>query len=783
MVALLCSTETSQVTRAFAQGLLKYRWLILLSSLAVTGLAGSGLQFLKVSTEPRDNFGPDNPQLVAFENLEETFSRVENVFFAIAPDDGQVFSPRVLKIIDDLTEDAWKTPFVKRVDSLTNYQHTVADDDDLLVENLAEYPESLSQADLERIRDIAINEPLVVNRLVSRDGTVAGINIDFYINPGDSDGQVKSANWAKRKKSEIMKAHPDVKVYATGLIMISEAFSSTAQRDLVTQMPLMYLLVVVVIALLLRSSIGVLAIVCTTILSIVSAMGVAGWLGISISPMSANTPTIILTVVVAHGIHLMVSFYQSIRSGDSKETSILDAVDINVQPVFLTSLSTAIGFLSLNILADVPPIQDIGNMVAIGVLFGFIYSLTFLPALVYILPNRVRPGESFAVASMGNFAEMVIANRKLLMSVTSAVALGLMILAPMNIISDQFSKYFGESTALRIDTDFTDQNLGGLYTIEYSLDTDSAQGVSDPDYLEVVENFAGWFRAQEHVNHVNTYTDIVKRLNKNLHGDDPAFYSLPESKELAAQYLLLYELSLPFGLDLTNQLNFDKSASRMTVSLPSMGTPEFIALQEKGRAWLRENAPALEQEGSSASLMFTHIGIRAMQGSIKGALIALVLIALVLMISLRSFKIGVISLIPNMLPGVTGFGVWFLLNGKVGQSMSMVLGITMGIVVDDTVHFLSKYLRARRDRGLSAEDAVRYAFRSVGVALWITTLVLVAGFLLLSTSDFKPNGDTGWLVAIVIGIALVLDFLLLPPLLILLDRDKPEAVSRKAPEG
>jgi hypothetical protein len=134
-----------------------------------------------------------------------------------------------------------------------------------------------------------------------------------------------------------------------------------------------------------------------------------------------------------------------------------------------------------------------------------------------------------------------------------------------------------------------------------------------------------------------------------------------------------------------------------------------------------------------------------MQGSIKGALIALVLIALVLMISLRSFKIGVISLIPNMLPGVTGFGVWFLLNGKVGQSMSMVLGITMGIVVDDTVHFLSKYLRARRDRGLSAEDAVRYAFRSVGVALWITTLVLVAGFLLLSTSDFKPNGDTGWL--------------------------------------
>ena len=233
---------------------------------------------------------------------------------------------------------------------------------------------------------------------------------------------------------------------------------------------------------------------------------------------------------------------------------------------------------------------------------------------------------------------------------------------------------------------------------------------------------------------------------------------------------------MPFGLVPTHLLNFDTSAIRLPVSLPPPCISDCIALQESGKAWLRENAPAMEQEGSGLDLMFTHIGIRAMQGSIKGALIALVLIALVLIISLRSLKIGIISLIPNMLPGVTGFGVWFILSGEVGQSMSMVLGITMGIVVDDTVHFLSKYLRARREQGLSAEDAVRYAFRSVGVALWITTLVLVAGFLMLSTSDFKMNGDMGSMVAIVISIALFFDFLLLPPLLILLDSDKPVEV-------
>ena len=159
-----------------------------------------------------------------------------------------------------------------------------------------------------------------------------------------------------------------------------------------------------------------------------------------------------------------------------------------------------------------------------------------------------------------------------------------------------------------------------------------------------------------------------------------------------------------------------------------------------------------------------------MVGSIKGALIALVLISIILVISLKSLRIGLISIVPNILPGMVGFGVWYLLRGEVGMSTSMVLGITMGIVVDDTVHFLSKYIRARRDQGLSVEDGVRYAFSTVGVALWVTTIVLVVGFLILGTSDLANNGDMGLLVAIVISIALLLDFILLPPLLMLLDR-------------
>ena len=737
--------------------------------------AGQGIKHITISTEPRDNFGPGNPQLMAFEQLEETFARVENIFFVIEPKEGDIFTRETLAVIEEFTEEIWTTDSVNRVDSITNYQHTEVDGDDLIVRNLVEYPLALTDEELEQIRDLALAEPLVVNRLVSKDGRVAGINVDLHFEGGPNEN-LNKAQWVQNKKAELMEQYPHLNVYATGSVIISASFAEVALHDLKIQTPLMYAFVILIMGLLLRGVSGLVGIVAATFLTIISALGISGFLNLQITPMSSTIPVIILTVCVAHGIHLMVSYYQDLRGGVEKHEAMIDAITVNVQPIFLTSLSTAIGFFSLNFLADVPPIQHVGNVVGLAVCIAFVVSLTFLPALVYVLPNRIKQQKLVTSDYMGRFAEVVIANRNGFLAASSVVAVILLALAPLNIISDQFSKYFAEDAPIRVDTDFTDQNLGGLYRIEYSLDTQTSQGVSGPGYLKTIDDFAEWYRQQEYVTHVSTYTDIVKQLNQRLHGDDESFYTLPGSQELSAQYLLLYELSLPLGLDLNNQLSFDKAASRMIVSLPSMATPNFVALQERGKSWLAEHASDMMQEGSSLSLMFTHIGVRAMIGGIKGALLAMVLIAIALIIAFRSVKMGLISIIPNMLPGVTGFGVWYLLDGHVGMSLAMVLSVTMGIVVDDTVHFLSKYLRARRDR--SPEDAVRYAFRRVGVALWITTLVLMIGFMMLTTSDFKMNDDMGILVSVVIGIALVFDFTLLPPLLMRLDtagnRDKVE---------
>ena len=297
-------------------------------------------------------------------------------------------------------------------------------------------------------------------------------------------------------------------------------------------------------------------------------------------------------------------------------------------------------------------------------------------------------------------------------------------------------------------------------------------GINDPKYLQNVEDFANWFREQPEVRHVYSITDIIKRLNQNMHGDDPTFYKIPEKRNLAAQYLLLYEMNLPFGLDLNNRINVDKSSSRMTVSTPNIGTAGVLSLERRGRAWLAEHSPAMSTYGSGLSIIFSYISERNVRSMLKGSVIALILISLIMIIALRDLKLGLLSLLPNLTPAFMAFGVWGLVVGQVGLAVSVMIAMTLGIVVDDTVHFLSKYQRARREHGMNAEDSVRYAFTTVGSAIWVTTLALVGGFTVLAFSGFQINSHMGAMTTLTIVFALILDFFFLPTLLIKLEGSK-----------
>jgi len=761
----------------YANQVLKFRWPIIIGLVILTFMMAGGGKNLVFKDDYRIFFSADDPHLQAFETLQETYTKNDNILMLVAPKDEVVFKNETLQAIEDATERAWKTPFSTRIDSLSNYQHSVAIEDDMSVANLYEDAESLNSSELARIKQVALAEPILVRRLLSDKAHVTAINITMEFPEkvpneagemvaADPNQQAKATVDSVRElKAYIEKTYPDHKVYLTGTVMLNNAFGEASAYDSSTLLPLALLLILGTVFLLLRSITGTLITLVVVVFSVATAFGMAGWIGINLSSTVMSAPIIILTLAVADCVHVLATWVSEMRSGKDKQAAMRESLRVNFMPIFLTSATTAIGFLCLNT-SESPPFGDLGNIAAIGVMAAFVFSISLLPALAVVLPVRVKPGKQRTVSIMSSLAEWVIAKRKMLMYGISALAIVLIALVPRNELNDVFVEYFDERIEFRTDTDYIVKNLTGIYFIDYSLDGGESGSISDPEVLANIGKFTDWLETQPEVIHVNSITDTFTRLNKNMHGDDESWNKLPDSRELAAQYLLLYEMSLPFGLDLNNQIDIDKQSTRLSVTLKTLSTQNMLELEQRIDSWMQANIPELRSMPASPTIMFAHIGMKNIISMLTGTTIALVLISLILMLALRSFRFGLLSLIPNLLPAGMAFGLWALVSGEVGLGLSVVTAISLGIVVDDTVHFMSKYLRARREKGLNAEDAVRYAFSTVGVALVVTSFALIVGFLVLSTSSFAVNSGMGLLTAIVIAIALLVDFLLLPPLLI-----------------
>lgn len=767
----------SQFEIRFSQWVLRNRILIIIASLLLVAIAGAGTQYLSFTTNYRVFFSKENPQLLAFDAMEKTYAQSDNVMFVIEPHDHRVFTHDTLKAVDELTKKAWQIPYSRRVDSLSNFQHTESGDDELIVRDLYRDPESLSNRDIEEIRRIALSEPLLVRSLVSESGRVTAVNVTVQLpRKNEARETPEVVEYARELKRDI-ESHYPVTIHLTGMVMMNNAFSESSIDDFIHLVPVSFGIMLVLLALLVGGLTGTVTTLVVIAFSIICGMGLGGYLGMPITPPSATSPTIILTVAIANCVHILVSARFALQTGKDKLAALSESLRINLQPVFLASATTALGFLSMNF-SDAPPFRHLGNFVALGVITSFVFSVTLLPAILSLLPfsaRKLKVQEDSIMARVGDF---VVAKRSTLLWGMSLVIIALLFALPRNELNDIYLHYFDETIPFRTASDFTTENLTGLYTIEYSLDSGETGGISNPGFMLDVEAFVKWYRNQPETIQVTTITDTLKRLNKNLHNDDPAMYTIPDERDLTAQYLLLYEMSLPYGLDLNDRINVDKSSTRIIVRLKTISTKEFLALDARAQRWLQDNTTHIKSGyGSGPGIMFANIGQRNIRSMLVGTTVALILISLILVIALRSVKIGLVSLIPNLAPAAMGFGLWGFMVGEIGLSLSVVTTMTLGIVIDDTVHFLSKYLRARRENGLDPADAVRYAFRTVGRALVITSIVLAAGFLVLSTSSFELNSGMGLLTAIVIILALAADFLFLPPLLMKIE----EKINEKKP--
>ncbi len=765
--------ENLRFLEKLASWVMRRKWFIVLFGLFLVMGLGYGAKFLQIEGDLDIYFSGDNPQLNGLHLIHDEYEKTDNILIVVEPEDGNVFTANTLALIENLTEELWLTPYASRVDAISNFQHTEVDGDFLKVGNLVEDATTYGSTEVQRIKNIALNEKQLIDRLVSKTGHVAGIFVT--IKYPEKDFMSEGPEVVSFVKNAIQKYETEeVKLRPTGTVMIDNTFAEIAGKDMQTLMPIMYLVIMLLLFITFRSISGTFGTLLVIIGSIVISFGVIGFLGFNINNITAVSPTMIMTIVIADCVHLLTTLSQQIKNGIEKKQAIQNSIVINAKPIFVTSVTTIVGFLSMNF-SDIPPFRELGNVVSIGVFCGLVFSLIFLPALLAIIgfKSLIKAKSTIVQRGFKKLGVFIIRQPKRVLAVVTIFFVGLSAFVVRNEINDMFLDYFDQEMTIIKDTMFTVDNLTGIYSMEFSLGTGVEQGVTDPAYLKKVEEFEQWFLGQDKVIDVSSFTETIRTINKTMNNDNPDFYRIPDDKKLISQYLLLYEMNLPIGRDINNMVNLDKSSSRFRVSFDNLYTKDLQQIEYAANQWLVDNSPKeMWFQGTSNSVIVNHMTENNVNFMINGFLIAILFITVIIILSTRSLKFGMLSIIPNVMPGLIAFGVWGLLVGKIGMALTFVTSMTLGIIVDDTIHFLVKYLDIKKKNDTTTKLAVLKTLEIVGPSLMNTSIILISGFAILMLSPFALNSNMGLMSAITIAFALLFDLLFLPCLILLVDKKR-----------
>lgn len=723
------------------------------------------------STDYRVFFAPEDPRRQALEHAETLFTKSDNIAFLVAAKTGEIFTKDGLTAVAELTKAGWSLPFAGRVDSLTNYQRArlgpgeVPGEEDLLVGDLVPDAAALDAEGLAATRAAALAEPLLFGSLVAKDAGAAGVNVTLRLPGRAPDEVVQAARAARRVAEQVAARHPELVIRVSGMAMMNEAFMDASLADMASVFPTMGVAMLALLWLLLGSGAATASALSVVVMAAVATLGAAPLFGYPLTPPSAAAPTIVLTLAIADAVHIIVSTNRLLRLGRPRRAAVVEAMRLNFEPVLFTSLTTMMGFLGLNF-AEAPPFAHLANMTAVGVLVALVASLTFLPAMLMLLPLSPSRSAGWGDKAAERLSRFVMRAKKPLAVGGLLLSLGLGAAATTLRSNDQFLHYFDDSIAFRPDTEQFMEELTGIYTLDYAVTVQGGAQVSDPPYLADMASFAAWLRAQPEVLHVYTVTDVIAQLNHLLGpASGPA---MPSSSELASQYLLLYEMSLPFGLDLNDRVSLDRKTLRVTATVKDLSSQALIDFAERSEGWLMHHAPhTVPSAAISPALVFAHLAERNTRAMMRGNLLTLVLISICLILVLRSLGLGILSLVPNLMPIVATYGVWALVFGEINIVASVAGAIALGIIVDDTIHMLTKFQRLRR-AGRDAEASARLAVANAGPAIVVTTLVLFSGFSILSFSAFQMTSALGLFTAMVCLFGLAADLFVLPPLLVLL---------------
>lgn len=725
--------------------------------------AAAGLFRLHVTHDHQAFFSDSTPLLHRQETLHRLYGTDRTVFFCMVSHSGSIFTQDNIRSLRSLVSRASALPSVNRVSSVLSYKRLQPG---LIGPRLVGVfpdsgvppPQRLAQLGRELVL-----EPLLRGRLLSESGHAAGVFASVDIPDSSHSLAAAVARRARDAADAVSAANPDIAVYVTGGVLLDVAFSEAAADDMVTLAPLMLFVVAAVVLLLFRSLSLAGAILSVVVLSAGAAMGIAGWAGIEITPPVAVVPVIVLTVGIADSIHLVTAFLHARHKGRGPVRSLTAALRHTAAPIAVTSLAALAGFANLNT-SEVPPFRHMGNSVCVGVAWCYALTMILLPLLlarVKVPPKREKR-HGLLGGALGVFVTRHALKYSLAVLAATIVAAGGIGRIRFD---DTFVDYFSPRYRFRTDTDSTVANLSGVDYIECSVAVPPDSGIVSARYLAAVDSLGTLMARQPSVRHVISLPLVLRTAAREMRTDTQARNALP-GRGLSA-VIIDRILHTRDELDaLPPVVSADTSETRLVATLGKVSAAELRTLETRLEAGLRGHFSPDSYTIGGVSLLFAHLSRRNTFSMLAG--IALTLVAAVVLIAFvsRSLVLGLVSLVPNIVPAAIAAGLWGYTMGTAGLGVSVAAAMTLGVIVDDTIHFLYGFLNARRDCRCGAREALALAFRHVADAMLATSAILITGFLTLTLSGFSPTANMGALAAVVIGCALVADLFLLPGLLV-----------------
>lgn len=706
-------------------------------------------------------FRTSDPLIKELDALEQKFGNDETIVVALSSKD-TVFSNKGFQTIRELTEKMWLLPEVVRVDSLGNYNYSSAIGDDLITEPFLENKE-YSDQELEEKKKIALNDKVIAGQFVSNDGRIAVIFGQLKPNLTGSPDYRKIVE-ENKKLMEPYEKENHFNFHYIGATSINDAYREVSEKDIAQMLPVDMLIMFFFLFFIFRTIEGVLIPLALVNVSIAMTLGTSSLLGLKFDNLTSAIPGILMAICMADAIHVLSTYYRSLNQGHSRPESIKLTIQKNLIPTFLTTFSTMIGFLSLT-LTELIPVRNMGLLAGIGTLYAWIISIfLILPLLLYI-PYRkfsLKEKVTFSEEKCRKYIDWIDRNKRLILWTFSLSALAATWIAAQNVVNSDPVLHFSQKLKIKQDSDFMLNAFNGLGGPQIMIDSGSEDGIKNPEFLKRVEVLIDQIAEYDKVNKVTSIIDTIKHLNQKLHADNEEFYKIPDSREEIAEILLLYSMGLPQGMDLNNQMSLDNRFLKLGVMWKILDAKTSLVKLDEFYAM----ANKLDLDISiTGKLVLYHRMIGYIVNTFFTSIsIALILIAILMIVVLRSWRLGILSLFPNIMPLTFGGAIMTLANYPIDIGTSLVLAVCLGVAVDDTIHFLSHY-KVMLGKKVDIKEALTQVMVQTSPALIFTTIVLTLCFGVFMLADFVPNINFGILCSVILTMALVIDLIYLPALL------------------